>query len=170
MLMNQLDQYGVKKHFKVVNVEKVLSKGLKLPPGIDSVPSLMLMPQKKILTGKPLFDYLLLPNKGLIFMLDKMNVNPPAAVEKPSEPTAFGFKSNDSSDLFSYIEEESQINDPHKQYNWSSIHEEDKIITPMESDNKTKGLPDLSQLQAERALDIQNHLNNIPLPPASTHA
>ena len=171
MLMNQLDQYGVKKHFKVVNVEKVLSKGLKLPPGVDSVPSLMLMPQKRILTGKPLFDYLLLPNKGLIFMLDKMNVSPPGASPKESaEPTAFGFKSNESSDLFSFIEDESQTNDPHKPYNWASIHEEEKIITPLEGDVKNKGLPDLSQLQAERALDIQNHLNSIPLPPASTHA
>ena len=37
MLLNQLDQYGVKKHFKVVNVEKILSKGLKLPESVTAV-------------------------------------------------------------------------------------------------------------------------------------
>ena len=176
MLMNQLDQYGVRKHFKVVNVEKLLSKGLKLPPQVQSVPTLMLLPQKQVLTGKPLFDYLLLPNKGLIFQLDKMNVKAASSSSGPSnEPSAFGFHGQSSSDLYSYLEEDAP-NDSDKRYNWSNITGDDRILTPemmraAESDGKSsKGLPDLSQLQAERALDLQNHLNTTPMPPASTHA
>ena len=185
MLLNQLDQYGVKKHFKLVNVEKILSKGLKLPESITVVPSLMLLPQRNVLAAKQLFDYLLLPNKGLVFLLDKQ-----ALSQKTSEkggsvsggepqsdgPSAFGFKNNCSSDLFSFIEEDSHESDPHKQYNWSNLQDEGVILTSemisassAEASNG-KSTPDLSKLQSDRAMDLQNYLNTSALPPASTSA
>lgn len=183
MLINQLDQYGVKKHFKVVNVEKILSKGLKLPESITVVPSLMLMPQKNVLSGKQLFDYLLLPNKGLVFLLDKQALSQKSETDKGNTsnelngPSAFGFKSNCSGDLFSFIEEDSPESDPHKQYNWSNLQDEGIILTnemmsasTAEALSGNKSTPDLSKLQSDRAMDLQNYLNTSTLPPASTNA
>jgi len=183
MLLNQLDQYGVKKHFKVVNVEKILSKGLKLPESVTVVPSLMLMPQKNVLSGKQLFDYLLLPNKGLVFLLDKQALSQKSDTDKGTAsneldgPSAFGFKNNCSSDLFSFIEEDSHESDPHKQYNWSNLQDDGVILTnemmsasTAEASSGGKSTPDLSKLQSDRAMDLQNYLNTSTLPPASTNA
>ena len=180
MLMDQLERYQVKKHFKLINVEKLLSKGMRLPSEIRVVPALMLLPSKKILVGKPLFDYLLLPNKGLIFTLqqNKTNseTNKPSNTPSNNDPIAFGFINHASGDLFAYIEDGSgDKNDDHKQYNWASLHEKLIIDTPKEDDYVTEDknarkpkTPDLSILQSERASDIQNYLNNTALPPAST--
>jgi len=192
MLMDQLGHYGVKKYFKFVNVERLQSKGLSVPTCITAVPSLMIMPQKDVLTDKKLFDYLLLPNKGLVFNLDKM-ASPKAeggaqqsggtgaggagtgtGTGSDGEPSAFGFKNNSSSDLFSFIEEDEHPNaDPHKQYNWANLEERNEILTgemtaQTESEKMNgKSSPDLSKLQADRALDIQNFLNTSTMPPTS---
>lgn len=183
--MDQLGHYGVKKYFKFVNVERLQSKGLSVPSSIMSVPSLMIMPQKDVLTDKKLFDYLLLPNKGLIFNLDKMaapktegGAGGGAAQQQQSagdgEPSAFGFKNNISSDLFSFIEEDEHPNaDPHKQYNWANLEDRNEILTgemiaQTESEKSNgRSAPDLSKLQADRALDIQNYMNTSSMPPTS---
>lgn len=180
MLMDQLERYEAKKHFKLINVEKALSKGMKLPPDVRVVPALMMLPSRKILIGKPLFDYLLLPNKGFIFTVNqtktKESADNSSNKQTNNEPIAFGIINNyTSGDSFSYIEDSSgDINDQHKQYSWSSLQENCTIQTPKEDNYKpedtTKStrkekLPDISVLQSERALDIQNHLNNIALPP-----
>lgn len=179
MLMDQLERYKAKKYFKLINVEKLLSKGMKLPPDVRVVPALMMLPSKKVLIGKPLFDYLLLPNKGFIFTIEQTKTHTEKKqIDKPTDedPIAFGFINHASGDLFAYIEDGSgDQSDQHKQYNWASLHEQLAIQTPKEDDYITEDksarkpkMPDLSVLQSERALDIQNHLNNTALPPAST--
>uniref|UniRef100_A0A6C0CRU3 Uncharacterized protein n=1 Tax=viral metagenome TaxID=1070528 RepID=A0A6C0CRU3_9ZZZZ len=180
MLMDQLERYKAKKYFKLINIEKLLSKGMKVPSVVHVVPALMMLPSKKVLIGKQLFDYLLLPNKGFIFTIEqnKINTESRQITDKliDDNPIAFGFINNASGDYFTYIEDASgDINDQHKQYNWASIDEKITIKTPKEDDyitedksNRKPKMPDLSVLQSERALDIQNHLNNTTLPPAST--
>lgn len=175
MLLEQIERYKVKNHFKLVNVEKVLSKGLKLPDTIHSVPSLMLMPQRQVFVGKPLFDYLLLPNKGLLFRLNdpqKASISDTAGTTSQissEEPAAYGFL-NQSSEMFSFISDENTM-DPHIHRGWSSLQEEQSpvVVTSESSDKETKSkknLPDVSALRAERDLDIQNYLNNSSVPPA----
>lgn len=175
MLLEQIERYKVKNHFKLVNVEKVLSKGLKLPDTVHSVPSLMLMPQRQVFVGKPLFDYLLLPNKGLLFRLNDPQKTPTSDTGgttsqiSSGEPEAFGFL-NQSAEIFSFISDESTM-DPHFHRGWSSLQEEQTAISiPAESSEKEtkskKNLPDVSALRAERDLDIQNYLNNSSVPPA----
>lgn len=180
MLMDQLERYEVKKHFKFINVEKLLSKGMKLPPDIRAVPALMMLPSRNVLIGKPLFDYLLLPNKGFIFTANqtksKEEVKKPTDKPSNDDPIAFGINNYASGDMFSYIEDKNgDMNDQHKQYSWAPLHENFTIPTPQEDDYVTEDktsrkpkMPDLSVLQSERALDIQNHLNNTALPPASS--
>lgn len=177
MLMDQLERYEVKKYFKLVNVEKLLSKGMKLPPDIRVVPALMLLPSRNILMGKPLFDYLLLPNKGFIFTAKQVKTKEDSKMteqQSNGDPIAFGIINYASGDMFSYIDDANgDMTDQHKQYSWSSLDERVVIQTPQDDDYVTEDktarkpkIPDLSVLQSERALDIQNHLNNTALPPA----
>lgn len=176
MLMDQLERYDAKKNFKLVNVEKLLSKRMNLPPDVFAVPALMMLPSRKVLIGKPLFDYLLLPNKGYIFTINqtKENVNKPSDKPSNDEPSAFGIINNGLSDAYSYIEDSSgDTADQDKRYNWSSLQENFTIQTPKEDDfvaedktGRKPKMPDLSVLQSERASDIQNYLNNTALPPA----
>lgn len=177
MLMDQLERYEAKKHFKLINVEKLLSKGMKLPPDVRAVPALMLLPSRNVLMGKPLFDYLLLPNKGFIFTVKQKDTSDTSKVtEKQSmdDPIAFGIINYASGDMFSYIEDSNgDMSDQHKQYSWAPLNERMVIQTPKEDDYVTEDktsrkpkMPDLSVLQSERASDIQNYLNNTTLPPA----
>lgn len=181
MLLEQIQRYDKKYLFKLVNVEKILSKGLKLPPEVQCVPTLMISsPQRRYVFGKQLFDYLLLPNKGLLFQTNKPiptdNANIHSSITT-DEPLAFTFGSGLSGDSFSFIDEsaEKTTNDNHKRYVWSSIQENGNIITAeamnslkMEEGRNKNNLPDVSQLRAERELDIQSHLNTTTLPPPSS--
>jgi len=179
MLLEQIQRYDKKSLFKLVNVEKILSKGLKLPQEVHCVPTLMVSsPQRIYMFGKQLFDYLLLPNKGVLFQMNK-----PASVNNhqssstiTNEPLAFTFGgSSISGDSFSFIDDNGQLNDNHKRYVWSSIQEDNNVIPPeaisslkIEEGRSRNSLPDISQLRAERDLDIQNHLNTSTLPPPSS--
>jgi hypothetical protein len=182
MLLEQIQRYDKKQLFKLVNVEKVLSKGLKLPSEVHCVPTLMISsPERRYFFGKQLFDYLLLPNKGILFQMNKpkpstsdiANISPSIT----NEPLAFTFGAGISGDSFSFIDEntEKNINDNHKRYVWSSIQDNGNILTAdiisnlkMEEGRSKHNLPDVSQLRAERDLDIQNHLNTTTLPPPSS--
>lgn len=181
MLLDQIQRYDKKYLFKLVNVEKILSKGLKLPPEVQCVPTLMIStPQRRYLFGKQLFDYLLLPNKGILFQMNKPTPNETTQASSSSltnEPLAFAFGSCMSGDMFSFIEENGQqnTNDNHKRYGWSSLQDDGNILTAeaigslkLEEGRSKSNLPDVSQLRAEREIDIQNHLNTTALPPPSS--
>ena len=176
MLMDQLERYSAKKYFKLINVEKLLSKGMKLPADVHVVPALMILPSKKVLVGKPLFDYLLLPNKGFIFTIEQSKATTDIKTPISDDPIAFGFNQS-AGDGFSFIEDGMHnTNDEHKQYSWASLHENVAIETPKEDDYvkeekqsaRKQKMPDISILQSERASDLQNYLNNTALPPASS--
>ena len=67
MLLNTIRNYeATKKLVKFVCIENVLKTNPVVLNKICSVPSLMLMPSKTILKGKEVFDYLILPNKGIL--------------------------------------------------------------------------------------------------------
>lgn len=181
MLLDQIQRYEKKHLFKLVNVEKILGKGLKLPSEVHCVPTLMLMQHRKYMHGKQLFDYLLLPNKGILFQTEKKTLSNEDKVPSniiPDEPLAFSFGACVTGDAFSYIDEQNSA-DNHKRYVWSSIQENDSVITAsqvaaadikMEEGRTKNSLPDISQLRAERDLDIQNHLNSTTLPPPSDNS
>lgn len=175
MLLEQIERYNKKNLFKLVCVEKIKSKKMSLPSEVQCVPTLFIKSQKKYIHGKNLLDYLLLPSKGLLFATNNengtKNDNATNNMNNNSaeEPLAFGFGSSSSGDIFSFIEENGDDTNKHKQTMWSSIDDNVPIITNEQmlkaSDESNKNsLPDVSQLRAERETDIQNHLNSTPVP------
>lgn len=176
MLLDQIDRYNKKSLFKFVNVERVLSKGLKLPKEVQVVPTLLI--NNNYIHSKQLFDYLLLPNRGLLFK-NETNKNESNNVSVSSgntdDPLAFSFSTSASSEIFAFIDDNDNNKlDDHKAINWSSINENNTIVTPNEDKNssnssKKSQLPDISTLRQERELELQNHLNNTALPPVSNN-
>jgi len=171
----------IKRHDKQNIVKKVsidLLRTLQKPidPKIQSVPSLLLIDKKEYLFGKAVFDYLLLPNRGVLFSVqntrdvkgeDIGNNLPNASLESSSntedEPLAFTLGTI-SSEYFSSINEENNtLSD--KTYNWEAIEDiesEKKITQPVqqnsqrqqETDGRKKNLPSMEEIMKQRAKDI----------------
>jgi len=159
MLIDSIKRYNGSDYFKIVNIDVYLAKKIPIPPKIHSVPAI-LFPNKNIIFGKQVFDYLLLPGKGFLFNLPKKEV----AEQKIAEPLSFNFSKNSSSDLFSFIDDKSESRDPHKNYDWCTLDENIVIPTTEETPINTetrskKNLPDLGSIKSERDLDLQNYLN-----------
>ncbi|WP_396189509.1 hypothetical protein, partial [Flavobacterium sp.] len=66
MLLEHIKRYDKEKMIKLVSVDSLRSRNVKLDTKIHSVPALMLIPSKELLFGKSVFDHLLLPPRGLL--------------------------------------------------------------------------------------------------------
>lgn len=181
MLLDQINNYNKKTLFKFVNVERILSKGLKLPKEVNVVPTLFIN-NNTYLHSKQLFDYLLLPNRGILFNKEYENKhsndnnNDALGISSNNnDPMAFTLGTSSTSEIFAFIDDENNTQlDDHKIINWSSINENATIITPTDDKNqgtvsKKSKLPDISTLRQEREMELQNHLNNTALPPVSNN-
>lgn len=168
MLIDNINRYEGSAFFKLINVEQYIAHGHKIPPQIHSVPALMFKETKRLLFGKQVFDYLLLPAKGFLLTLPKSGAA--ASASAPIEPASFSICAGSSSgDNYAFINE-GQF-DTQKGYNWCGLDEKISIETPddttnnMEKEEKSKkSIPDIATLRSQRDMDIQQVL------PADAHA
>ena len=140
MLLEHIKRYDKDKQIKLVSVDVLRAKQIKLDSKIHAVPALMLIPSKEVLFGKAVFDHLLLPPRGVLCSgqstrndknTKKENANeaPDSSITKPSadisngsEPAAFSLSSV-LSDNFSNINDSvDTIID--KNYTWDVISDE----------------------------------------------
>lgn len=182
MLLETIHRHDSQKRIKLVCVETVINSGKSLSK-IHSVPALVLLPENRYLFGKQVFDYLLLPGTGKLLIQD-----PPTKTQSKntpdkssdSEPAAFNMNSYGLSDNFSSIDDDNynEHGDANRLYNWTSINfqQENSVDSSdgvpsefqlnQESRSK-KELPDISEFQARRAIELnQNDLNVSTLPQA----
>lgn len=176
MLVDNINRYNATEFFKLINVENYIANGHKIPSQIHSVPALMFRETKKLLFGKQVFDYLLLPSKGFLLNLPKSGSG---SVSKDTthdnqaptnEPNPFALCAGiGSGDNFSFIDE--NVHDTQKGYNWCDLNSKITIETPqdtthnLEKDEKNKKkMPDIATLRSQRDLDIQQTT------PADAHA
>jgi hypothetical protein len=185
MLLETVDRHDSKKQIKKVCIES-LEKQL---PQIHSVPALVIPPAITLLFGKQVFDYLLLPGKGYLVVAqggtgntNKEDENGGTSegtgggepVHNIQDPMAFSIGCSGFSDNFAPIEESANdaFGNQDRTYNWTHIGDFSEnaltIGTDMNQEVRTKKeLPDLSALQAQRALELtQNDLNSTDLPQA----
>ena len=149
-------------HFKLINVEQYLSAGNVIPSQIHSVPAIMFKDTRKIIFGKQVFDYLLLPNKG--FLLNQKKEVVALSEKSVAEPSSFSLYSGiGCGDNFGFIDETQ--GDEQKGYQWAGIDDKIYIPTPedatinMEKDEKSKkNMPDIASLRSQRELDLQQAL------------
>lgn len=147
MLLEHIKRYDKEKNIKMVSVDELRSKNIKIDSKIHSVPALMLMPSKELLFGKAVFDHLLLPPRGVLCggqsTRNDKNTKKENAIDAPDssinqptldintpdgEPAAFALTGFTLSDTFSNIDDSVEtIID--KNYNWDVISDDKNIKT-----------------------------------------
>jgi hypothetical protein len=145
MLLEHIKRYDKDKTIKLVSIDDLRNKNMNIENKIHSVPAFMILPSKELLFGKSVFDYLLLPGRGILCSTqstrsdrtlpentggsDNGDNNIPLVnvTANDGEPMAFTLNSSSFSDNFSIIEDESkELND--KNYKWDFISN-DSIIS-----------------------------------------
>ena len=189
MLVETIHRHDSQKKIKLVCVETVIKSGKSLSK-IHSVPALVLLPENRYMFGKQVFDYLLLPGTGkLLIQAPQSNTqkDETSTDTQVSEPAAFSMNSYGLSDNFSSIDNDDNYIEngaTDRLYNWTSINlPKDKSNSDGVSESSSlssdfqlnqesrskKELPDLSEFQARRAIELnQTDLNVSSLPPAVT--
>lgn len=178
MLLETVKRYTTSDNdtaLSIVSIESVMKTGKKLQK-IHSVPAIITVPDKRILFGKDVFDFLLLPGRGLLTRAGSKQMlqtsNDEASLD--SEPAAFNMSMCGLSDSYSEIDNDSQ-NDKgqaHRLYNWSHLESDCNTVgvTTEVVSNDTrlkKELPSLSDFQERRTQELtKSDLNACPLPPS----
>jgi hypothetical protein len=175
MLLDHIKRYDKDKKIKLVSIDDLRNKNINIESKIHSVPAFMILPSKELLFGKAVFDYLLLPGRGILCStqntrMDKTiiggstdnisvdnDVIPLVNTTNDNEPSAFALNSTSFSDNFSIIEDESkELND--KNYKWDFITNNDNmsdginniIISEDTSIKGSKTLQSIEELQKIR--------------------
>lgn len=148
MLLEHIKRYDKEKIIKLVSVDDLRSKNIKIETKIHSVPAFMILPSKELLFGKAVFDHLLLPGRGILTTtqntrMDKAGIAGATGVnssdtaenniipltntsENDDGPLAFTLNATSFSDNFSIIEDETkELND--KNYKWDFITNDNNI-------------------------------------------
>jgi hypothetical protein len=162
---------------KLVCIDVLRKKGQNIPSQIKSVPALFKIPNKEIIFGKDVFDYLLLPGSGILLKQKEKNEEKKENELKENNTNdlisfTFGSNSRFSSDYASFDD----IGDNVLQESansWSSISDLPETTMSPESflplNEKTrseKNEIDFDKLKIQRDLDIrQKDLSNLELAP-----
>jgi len=161
LLVDNIKRYNAEKYFKLVDVAQYIKM---IPPQIHSVPALMFKETRKLLFGKAVFDYLLLPSKGFLLTLKKEEPITATALETSEDPSSFSLVNNGSSiygDNFAFIDE-ATADGSAKSYTWCSINENIKIETPedptVEKGTTKAEIPDIATLRSQRESEIQQYI------------
>lgn len=160
LLIDNIKRYNAEQYFKLVDVAQYIKK---LPPQIHSVPALMFKETRRLLFGKEVFDYLLLPSKGFLLTLKKEEPVT-SSLETTDSPAAFALFNNGSSlygDNFAFIDDV-PTGGAEKSYTWCSITENIKIETPedpnVEKGTSKKDIPDIATLRSQRETEIEKYI------------
>lgn len=175
VLLETIKRHDKTNMIKTVSIDLLRTLKKPIDPKIHSVPALLLVKNKEYLFGKAVFDYLLLPNRGVLFTaqtsrdtktskdVSESNINGVSNnTEEIGEPRAFTLGAI-SAEQFSSIDDDVNgvIND--KNYNWDMIDNNNSISTdidiskPSMSDYESKGkgkIPSVEEIMKQRANDI----------------
>lgn len=181
MLLDTIERNDTQKQVRLVCIEVLRSKGEPIP--VQNVPTLITLPERHTLTGKAVFDYLLLPGKGKL-LIQVQNNNGPAPKLQPTDastdafgdinPSAFSFSTSGFGDTFTDINHEGSTIDSgldDRSYQWTKITDQETTavsvsnFTPEETRAK-KPQMDLETYKMQRDMDLQLDVNpNMVSPP-----
>ena len=172
MLLDNVTRYDKEKKIKLVPIDELKKQNINVEKKIHTKPAFMILPSKELLFGKDVFDYLLLPGRGILCnsqntRLDKnitdnksvidSSIKPMENINNENDPSAFALNSSKLSDNFSTIEDNEGntiCND--KNYNWDFINNDKNITDGISNininydDNKKSSMPSIEQLMKER--------------------
>lgn len=176
MLLDTIRRHDQKNTIKLLSIE-ALKASNKLPKSIHSVPALMTLPEKQLMFGKQVFDYLLLPGSGKLLSMsapaEEQSSKPIGQPTSMGNPSAFTLGAN-LSDNFSSIADDgasNQLDD--RVYNWSNINQigtQSLPDMPLQEDTRVKkDLPDIDYIRQQREVDLRGDVdvNSMPHPAAT---
>lgn len=177
VLLDTIKRHDKNKTIKTVSIDLLRSLNKPIDPAIHSVPALLILNTKEYLFGKSVFDYLLLPNRGVLFsnqvsgrdkgskdttVTDTSLVPQPITTNTaPDEPQAFTLGAISAEQFSSIDDVNNAIED--KNYNWVVISEESSLISgndfkdvnkPSDEGDNKKNLPTMEEIMKQRASDI----------------
>ena len=178
VLLDTIKRHDKNNMIKTVSIDLLRSLNKPIDPAIHSVPALLLLTTKEYLFGKNVFDYLLLPNRGVLFSnqvtsrekgskdttittdpsLPQLNTN-----STPDEPQAFTLGAISAEQFSSIDDVNNAIED--KNYSWGMISEESTVISGEDSNkdvnkplddggSNKKNLPTMEEIMKQRASDM----------------
>lgn len=177
ILLETIKRHDKNKMVKTVSIDLLRSLKKPIDPKIHSVPALLLLNTKEYLFGKAVFDYLLLPNRGVLFTAQTTRdekrtsrnseiegtigtIGTAGATDIPNEPHAFALGAI-SAEQFAPIDDDNNDNViADKNYNWDRIDNtapgiianvaplQPELSDKKESKNK---LPSVEEIMKQRA-------------------
>jgi len=168
MLLENVNRYDKNKTIKLVPIEELKKQKINIESKIHSVPAFMILPSKEMLFGKDVFDYLLLPGRGILCgvqntRLDKNIVdnaidnNVKLGEPNNNDPSAFALNCNKLSDNFSAIEDDDSAIRDDKNYGWDFISNDKNISDGISNVSinyddvgKKSKMPSIEELMKER--------------------
>ena len=195
MLLETIQRNDTQNQVKLVCVEVLRSKGEKVPEQVTCVPTMITLPERRVYTGKAVFDYLLLPGKGKLLMaVNQAAVNGTARTDETAsrsshEPShsqngagpeidPIAFTLGEFGETFTDINHNGSIGEgvlPDKMYTWTLIADQED--TPMsvstfkpEETRPKKPMIDIERYKMERDMDLQQSDINtsVVVPPSFT--
>lgn len=178
ILLETIKRHDKDNIIKLVSIDLLRSLKKPIDPKIHSVPALLILETREYLFGKAVFDYLLLPNRGVLFngsvstRTEKKGGNSPndnsGMTNKElslGEPSAFSLGAISSENYASLNDDDSMRTDTN--YKWELIDDKGNqgnnqgnmldINRPENSkfDDKKSKLPTMEDIMKQRAMDIK---------------
>jgi hypothetical protein len=168
VLLETISRHDTEKTIKTVSIDLLRTLKKPIDPKIQSVPALLLVNTKEYLFGKAVFDYLLLPNRGILFSgqssrgdKKELDLNKPKEnAGIVDEPSAFSLGTI-TTEMFSPIDE-NDTSLTSRNFNWDVIGDESSSDISQETIDKysndsgssKKNLPSMEDIMKQRASDF----------------
>lgn len=185
MLIDTIQRNNKTDQVKLVCIEVLRARGQQIP--VTSVPTLITLPEKRVYTGKAVFDYLLLPGRGkLLTAISTPNQAQAQAQtqaqtsqqQAPNDPMAFSMTGGSFADSYTDINHVGSTldnggGDTNYVSSWTTITEQEKTelsisnFTPEETRNKKANI-DMDAYKMKRDMDLQSG-DSLP-PPTMGHS
>jgi hypothetical protein len=155
MLLETLKSLDKNKQIKLVSMDYIKKNNLRFDQRITHVPALLIKETDRIIFGKELFDYLLLPGKGVLLIAKPTTTNKNENSDEPSGLDSYISQSYENIDeKDNYLTGPVTVWENLENENKKEIINNEKPIGNNDTEKTHKELPSLSEIQKMRELDL----------------
>jgi hypothetical protein len=155
MLLETLKSLDKNKQIKLVSMDYIKNNNLRFDQRITHVPALLIKETDRIIFGKELFDYLLLPGKGVLLIAKPTTTNKNENSDEPSGLDSYISQSYENIDeKDNYLTGPVTVWENLENENKKEIINNEKPIGNNDTEKTHKELPSLSEIQKMRELDL----------------
>ena len=160
MLLETLKTLDKNKQIKLISVDYLKSNNMCIDPRITHIPAMLLKDANKVIFGKEVFDYLLLPGKGILLKAQttqpvqnnqEANVDEPQSIDSYMSQSYENLDENDNY-LTGPVTIWESLDAPNNQ---NVVQSNDKVINNNDTLKSNKELPSLAEIQKMRENALQ---------------